>query len=214
MRAAWWKQYHGDWDPEISPLEAFWNRVATTEDRLVVWMGRHSALELAFFLAWTERLGERSYGVIDVTGLQLPYNRPDRSATLLSPAPAVSILPPYQLATLIGSGRQVSDQEKDEARLRWAQLRAENAPFRVVTPEGMVSAPIDYFDPWLIEQATTEWRKVARVIGGAMGANFGPYYQVGDIMLFSRIVALIDQGKLLADGDPSDMHVTRVRLPT
>ncbi len=77
----------------------------------------------------------------------------------------------------------------------------------------MVSAPIDHFDSLLIEHTTTEWRKVARVIGDAMGANSSVYDQVGDIMLFARVVALIDQGKLVADGDPSDMHVTRVRLP-
>ncbi len=103
-RAAWWRQYHGDWDTEVAPLEAFWDRATTTEDRLIVWTSRNSARELSFFLALAERLGERSYDVIDVTGLQLPpYHRSDGSTTML--APAVSILPPYQLATLIGSER-------------------------------------------------------------------------------------------------------------
>jgi hypothetical protein len=52
-RAIWWDQFY-----EASEVEAalgeFWERVATTDDRLVVWFGRHSALELAFFLAWTD----------------------------------------------------------------------------------------------------------------------------------------------------------------
>jgi len=77
----------------------------------------------------------------------------------------------------------------------------------------LVSAPLDHFDPLLMEQVTTEWRKVARVIGGMMGLNSEPYFQVGDMMLLARVIALIGEGKLLADGDPWDMHSCRVRLP-
>jgi hypothetical protein len=40
-----------------------------------------------------------------------------------------------------------------------------------------------------------------------------PYMQVGDVMLRMRIVAMVDEGKLLADGDPWEMQSCRVRLP-
>jgi len=123
---------------------------------------------------------------------------------LSSPLPAVSIMPPYQLASLLGSERQFTAQEAAEARLQWRRLRAENAPFRVVTPAGLASAPIDYFDQLLMERVTSEWRKVARVVGDTMGL---------DIVLLRRVMALIDEGKLLAEGDPWDMHACRVRLP-
>jgi hypothetical protein len=212
-RVTWWTQFHGDWETEAAPLKAFWDRVATTDDRLVVWFSRRSALELAFFLAWADRLEERPYSIIDVTGLRLPSHRPDGSPTLSPPTPAVSVLPQYQLRSLLGTERQVTDQEAEEARRQWRRLRAENAPFRVVTPTGLVSAPLDHFDPLLMEHATTEWRKVARVVGDMMGLNSDPYFQVGDIMLLARVIALIDEGKLLADGDPWDMHSCRVRLP-
>jgi hypothetical protein len=82
-----------------------------------------------------------------------------------------------------------------------------------VTPTGLVSAPVDHFDPLLIEQATTEWQKIARVIGGTLGHNCEPFAQVGDMMLLARVVALIGEGKLLADGDPWDIFSCRVRLP-
>ena len=193
-RVAWWARFHGDWEIEAAPLNAFWERVARTDDRLVVWFGRHSALEMAFFLAWADRLGDRPYSVIDQA-------RP------------VSSMPPYQLASLLGSERQVTAQEAAEARRQWRRLRTENAPFRVVTPEGLASAPARHFDHLLIEQVTGEWSKVARVIGSALGLNSEPYWQVGDLMLLGRVVALIDAGKLLAEGDPSDVHSCRVRLP-
>src|ERR1700694_2291601 len=50
-RAEWWAPFRGDRDIEAD-LKAFWERVSTTDDRLVVWFGRRSASELAFSLAW------------------------------------------------------------------------------------------------------------------------------------------------------------------
>jgi hypothetical protein len=196
-RAAWWARFYDV--PEFEDdFEAFWNRVTTTDDRLVVWFGRHSAQELTFFLAMADRLGDRSYDIVDVTGAR---------------SPAVSIVPTDRLTPLLATERPVTAQERGEARRQWRRLRAENAPFRVVTPAGLVSAPVGHFDPLLIERATPEWRKIARVVGDTMGYNSEPYMQVGDMMLLARVVALVGEGKLLADGDPWDMHSCRVRLP-
>jgi hypothetical protein len=213
VRAVWWKHHFGDWDIEIAPLKAFWERVTTTDDHLVVWISRHSALELSFFLAWTERLGERPYNVIDVTGRRLPI-RPDGLAELGPPISAVSIMPPYQLKAVLGSERELTQQERADARERWLRLKGENAPFRIVTAEGMASAPDDVFDAWILERATSEWRIMARIVGEVLGNNMEPYDQVGDLMLLTRVVALIDKGKLMADGDPWDMRSCRIRLPT
>ena len=75
-RAEWWGQFYDD--PNIeNDLKTFWDRVSTTDDRLVVWFGRHSASELAFFHAWVDRLDDRSYELIDVTGRQVPFRRRD-----------------------------------------------------------------------------------------------------------------------------------------
>ena len=117
------------------------------------------------------------------------------------------------MASLLGSEQQVTAQQAAEARRQWRRLKTENAPFRVVTPAGLVSAPVDHFDHLLMERVTSEWRKVARVIGDTMGLSPGAYYQVGDMMLLARVMALIGEGKLLAEGDPWDMHACRVRLP-
>jgi len=211
-RAAWWLQFY-EWVEVEDALRTFWDRVDTTEDRLVVWFGRHSARELAFLLAWADRLGERPYHVVDVTGQRLPFGRRDGSVALTQPAQAVSIVPADGLRTLLGSERPVTAQESAESRRHWGRLRGDNAPFRVITPAGLVSAPIDHFDPLLLEQATPQWQMIARVVGNTMGLNSEPYFQVGDLMLLTRVVALVGEGKLLADGDPWDMRSCRVRLP-
>ena len=210
-RAIWWDQFYEAPETEAA-LGEFWERVATTDDRLVVWFGRHSARELAFFLAWADRLGKRPYQIIDVTGRRLPFRGPDGATALSQPVQAVSIVPPDALRSLMGTEQPITSQARDESRQCWRRLRRENAPFRVVAEAGLVSASVDYFDPLLLEQATAEWEKVARLIGNTMGYNWEPYIQVGDLMLQARVVALVDAGKLLADGDPWDMSC-RIRLP-
>jgi len=210
-RASWWAEFYDDMQVD-GALQAFWERVASFEGRLVVWFGRHSASELAFFLAWADRLGERPYHIVDVTGRRLPFRTQDGSVILSKPGQLVALLPPDALRSLLGEERPVTAQERDEWRQHWRRLRSENAAFRIVTEAGLVSTSIDHFDPLLLAEATSEWRKVARVVGGTMGHNSEPYYQVGDLMLLTRIVALVDEGKLLAEGDPWDMS-SRVRLP-
>jgi hypothetical protein len=198
VRLEWWRPFEEDL-AIFSQISVFWNRVATTDERLVVWFGRHSATELAFFLALADKLGDRPYDIVDVTGRETPS--------------VVSIVPEQRLRMLLDSERRVTPEERSDARRQWRRLKAENAPFRVVSDAGLVSAPIDYFDSWLLERATTEWRRAARIVGDAMGYNMEPYIQVGDLMLLTRIVALVEQGRLEAEGDPWDLQTCRLRLP-
>src|SRR6266699_4452765 len=71
VRATWWARFYEASEVDAT-LRRFWDRVDTTDDRLVVWFSRHSACELAFFLAWADRLGDSAYSNIDVTGRRLP----------------------------------------------------------------------------------------------------------------------------------------------
>jgi hypothetical protein len=213
VRAAWWAEIYDESEIEIARNKAFWDRVAIADEQLVVWFGRHSALELAFFLAWADRLGERSYRIIDVTGLCLEFRLPDGSLRVTPPTSAVGTVPSSGLQKLLGSEREVIAHERAEACRHWRRLKEENAAFRVVSAAGLVSAPVDHFDPLLMAEATKEWRKVARIIGDTMGHNCEPYFQVGDLMLRARIVALIEAGELVADGNPWDVQSCRVRLP-
>lgn len=130
-------------------------------------------MELAFFLRVADRLGERPYDIVDVTERHTPS--------------VVSIIPDEGLRVLLGSECPISVAERDEARRQWRRLKAENAPFRIVSEAGLISVPIDYFDPLLLERATTDWRKSARIVGDAMGYNMKPYLQVGDLMLLTRM---------------------------
>lgn len=211
-RAAWWNDDDEEW-PFEAILNEFWDRIFNAQDKIVVWFARYSATELAFFLNWIDRLGDRQYEVIDVTGLTFPTTMRDSILSITEPAAAMSHLVPRSLATLVGTERALSENEKEEARLRWRYLKKENARFRIVSEDGLVSAPETYFDQSLIDSASGDWQKLARLIGDAMNKNWKPYIQVYDRMLLSRAVVLVGEGKLLADGDPWDMRNCRIRLP-
>lgn len=195
-RAAWWAPYYADEDFEH--IGAFWDRLTTSKERLVLWFSRNSAREFACFLACVDRLGNRPYAIIDATRPRPGY---------------VSIMQPSLLASLAGSARIPNEGEKERFREHWRRLKRENAPFRIVSPQGLVSAPADYFDSFILRRVPPAGERIARIIMEVLGIDSDPYHQVGDIMLLARVVALIESGKLVADGDPWDMHSTRIRLP-
>lgn len=211
-RVDWWRQFYEASERE-DKLRAFWERVTTTDDRLVVWYGRHCAQELAFFLALSDRLGDRPYEVIDVAGHQWYYTQPDGTTALGVPTTKVGTIQPERLRSFLGTERQPAAAEREAAFGRWRQLKSENAPFRVVTDAGLASAPVDHFDHLIVAQATTEWRSIARVVHFTMGEVMEPYDQVGSVMLHMRVIALVESGELEAQGNPGDMHAGRVRLP-
>lgn len=208
-RAEWWAPFYDDRDIE-GELTSFWDAIAAS-NRLIIWFGRHRASELAFSLAWADRLGERTYDIVDVTGLQFPISRPHDAASLNPPVQSVAEMHPDKLKSLLGSERPATGESKKRCRQEWLRLKVENAPFRIVTAGGLISAPANHFDPIILERVSKEWKRIARVVGEAMA--YQPYMQVGDLMLLMRVVALVHEGKILADGDPWDMRSSSVRLP-
>ncbi len=212
MREAWWAQVLDEPIAGIS-LAAFRDRIADIDDHPVIWFGRHSAMELAFYLAWVDRLGDRPYDVVDVTGLELPFTLADGSGGMRPPAQAAWVVSSDGFESLLDHRRPITPAEREAAGRRWRELKQENAPFRIIAETGLVSAPIHYFDSLILEQAATKWHKVDYVIACTMGNNCEPYWQVGSHMLLTRVVALVSQGRLIADGDPWEMRSCRVRLP-
>src|SRR5258708_3738620 len=145
-RATWWAQFSYKASEAEARFRQFWARVSSADDRLVVWFSRYSASELAFFLAWTERLGGGAHDVIDVAGRQLPIRRRDGSPALSRPIKRVSTMQPETVRSLLGTERPITAEEKDKSRRDWQRLRTENAPFRIVTEAGLTSTSVDHFD--------------------------------------------------------------------
>jgi hypothetical protein len=127
------------------------------------------------------------------------------------PAQSVSLLQPVALQTLFGKEQPLTAQERQTSKQEWRRLRSENAPFRIVTEAGLISTSLDYFDPLLLAQTTAAWQSISRIIVATISLNSERYLQVGDVMLRARVAALIDQGTLVADGDPWNLS-SSIRL--
>lgn len=174
---------------EIEPeVRAFWDELESTDAHIVLWFGRMAADELALYLAISDRLAGRDYSVVDVTALKGMER--------------VSTVQPEILTSLLGAQQRPDSKERQRAADCWRTLRSEDAPFRVVTPEGLVSAPAEHFDAALLAQVPSDWREVSRVVAYTMVLNFGPYRQVGSLMLTARLAALAESGRVELAGHP------------
>ena len=103
----------------------------------------------------------------------------------------------------------LSASERQHYRRSWRRLRRENAPFRVLEGDAVMSASIEIYDDMLLSCVTADWCRAAFVIGEAMARSLG---QVGDLVLFGRLRKLIDTGKLDARGDLRTIRGSEVRL--
>ena len=94
----------------------------------------------------------------------------------------------------------------------WARLQEENAPFRIVTPDGLASAAEDVFDPMILSHVTKDWQPAVRVAGNILGQRFNePYFQCGDIVLWKRLRALVNAGAVEGRGNMVAMRGSEVR---
>ena len=202
-RITWWNRIW-DFDDQGPRIAAFWQRLANPDETVVVWTGRGSAREHCFLLAVAHALRGQAFSLIDVTGMGMGADEPSWRGRLGTQVPNV-------LRGLIGTERGVGEAEQAALAARWEGLQRENAPFRVATEQGVVSVPDDYFDDDLLAEASEQPTRAARVIGGALGRGRA-YMQVGDVMLLVRLVALVEAGRLVADGDPWNMRECFVRL--
>lgn len=202
-RIGWWGQYWEELRDQTPRLAAFWSRLDGLE-RVVVWAGRARASEHCFLLAVAQVLPGRGFGLIAC----------EAGSAGVDPESAgcVAFQRPEVLRGLIGTERWVGPEEQAAMSVRWDALRQENAPFRVVRKGAVVSVGKEYFDAVLLAEARREPLRAARVVGGAMGREPAEM-QVGDRMLTARLVALVEAGRLMADGDPWDLRTCRVWLP-
>ena len=131
---------------------AFWHEALRGDVRKVAWMSRRSAPEYCAFLEWLWRLGEQPCEVIDLTDMPVGSRR---RVFLLG------LLDAEEIADNRLWDRAVSLAAAARERYHglWRQLRAENAPLRVVDGGGLRSAPITFFDQQLLSFAKPSWQR-------------------------------------------------------
>lgn len=208
VRAEWWDNI-ADW-PYYDAISAFWRDLAAGPP-LVVWFGRSYARDQCLYLALSDRLPDRIVGIGDVSTISVQYEWVDGTTIDIPPPKNVHGVPGDVLSSLTSLTVRPDPVEIAANAQRWRELKAENAPFRVVSDGALVSKPATYFDNIILEAAASEWRRTIRVIADALGDVRDAFHFVNDQVLLSRLVTLVESGALEADGDPWIMDESRIR---
>jgi hypothetical protein len=217
LRSTWVEDILGytGWEAVTAESDEFWQEALSPRGKKVVWVSRRSASEYSGFLEFLWRLGDAPCELIDLTDTVVKGTAAN-GATPLHPAISLGVLPPYQIREnrLFDQAQALSTTKRDRYRQEWAGLREENAPFRILTGNGLASAPITDFDQVLLSHAGPNWKKAALIVGKGLRDFWDArLIQSGDLELAARIRALADDGRLEARGDLFDLRNSEVRLP-
>jgi hypothetical protein len=184
-----------EWDWLPVDTRAFWSRAALPATRRVVWMTRNSAREFAGFLACMHRFASEAFTIVDGT-----YHR---VRVQQGSDPGVDSLMGFgelgieRMQSLLDSEQPLDPAMAAAYSDRWAELRSERALLRVVAGEGIASVPIGFFDRSLLAASAAEWRRAIRIVATTMFSRVnGRLHAVDDMLLCSRILVLIESGRL------------------
>lgn len=73
---------------------------------------------------------------------------------------------------------------------------------------------LNEIDEVLLSNATSQWRKVAMIVGMTMGELSIRTIEIPDIFYSQRIRKLVEDGSLESQGNLQRMRYSEVRLPT
>jgi Protein of unknown function/Domain of unknown function (DUF1835) len=216
LRAMWVEEELGysDWEDAVAGTTEFW-REAVASGRKIAWISRRSTLEYAGFLEWLWRLGDGACEVADLTDVEVVGHGEDGRSTPPRLALSLALLPTDQILDnrLLDRVQLLAPEVRRRYRDMWAGLRAENAPLRVISSHGLVSAPITFFDLALLSCATGKWQSIARIVGEALANEMeDALLQTGDLLLCARVRALVESGRLESRGDLHDVQRCEIRL--
>jgi len=77
---------------------------------------------------------------------------------------------------------------------------------------GLSPEQLELIDTALLAQVSTDWRKVARIVGTAMLSMPSRPKGVPDVFFAKRVVLLVEAGRLESQGDLRRMGFSEVRL--
>ena len=158
--------------------------------RKVAWFSRRSAVEYSGFLEWLWCLDRQPCDVIDLTEVRVTDPTQNTAPVKTRLALSLGLLTARQIldSGLIDHPEMLTAEARGRYREIWHRLRTENAPLRVLSAEGLVSAPITFFDELLLNCAADRWQRTARIVGEVLANELSAsILQTGDLVLFSRV---------------------------
>lgn len=213
VRRAYIENAWGYADEEFDrQIKDFWERSLTPDGRRVVWFSRRQPREYCNFLEWLRRNRDQSFEYVDLTDSYV--TAPSGRRTQVG---CVSLVRESEFISeaFWDRARPATTEDLSTWRSLWDRLHEENAVMRVVTSEGLVSAPLDYFDDELLSHINIRWVQARRVVGGVMADMLrdGGVFQTSDLMLRCRVQDLVDTGVVETKGVANISMQTWLRRP-
>ncbi len=196
MRGRWTEEMLGysGWEENLEDSLPVLTASAEARVPPIAWIAPDDARCVAGFLWWLSHQGDRDCLVLEV--------------------PNLSLLGPEELLAYLDKAQPLTAEKRAEWLAVWARLKAENAPLRVLSDQGLISAPIEYFDAALLNHATPEWQPMSLIVATVLTEfHDSGRYQAGDLVLVARLATLAEAGTLEWRGDPSVMPGCSLRLP-
>jgi hypothetical protein len=183
---------YDDWYLDVTDAFAPWRAMIARidearADAVVIWSG-DNASEATFLAMACWWLG----------------NRPERVMR-------VAIHTPAELADLLASARELTDTERAVLAADFLRIRGETGLLRRWEEGKILGAPMDRYDPLLLECCGTRWTSAARVVGTAMSRCDG-HNRMSDLFFSSRLQLLIDTGRIETAGSRDRLREYAVRL--
>jgi hypothetical protein len=203
-----------EWNWPIEEADHFWEAALSHPARRVVWVSRRVVWEYTGFLEFVRRAGDKPYDVVDLT--DIPASRSGCSNDWSLRPMSLSCLhnQPEKVLGFLVHAMPLTAAEHDNYHALWERLRLENAPLRVLTDEGMASAPLSYFDDLLVSCTIADWRKVARVLAEALVESWeGGFLNASDVVFAAPVRVLAAAGRVERRGDLFRIRHSEIRLP-
>lgn len=197
-----------DWEVFPDKLDGFCNTLKLQGNKIICWACPYSVYELCGFDQCIDQTVGNLYYIDTTVAAKFERGGNDDEGF----PPRLAHISPEIAAHLIGTDLPVSKILQADHLNKWQQLRAENAPLRIIGPQGVQSVSLSHFDPLLLAFSDTQWQSARWVITqAAVEANSDNFFRVDMMILTGRLRALVRQGLLVADQDIMAPEV-RVRL--
>jgi len=187
-----------------------WEAALSTPGRRIAWVSRRMPHEYCGFLEWLWRLGDEPCEIVDLHNVKFDWHLRDGTVRG-QPVPSLgSILPEHVRDNAFWDlGQPLAGARRRRYQESWSKLRREKAPLRVLKGGALLSAPISYYDDFILSHTKTGFLKVARILGSSFG--LGPHYRACLYLFHGRIHKLVDAGILEAEGNIAQMRFSEVR---
>ena len=187
-----------------------WDMALSSDTRRVAWVSRRRAHEYCGFLEWLWRLGDEPCDIVDLHDVEFDRHRRDGTVERNGVECLAALFAEEIFRdTLWDLAKPLSSDRRGHYRDIWEKLRTENAPFRVLKDEELVSAPMSHYDGIIWGHTGDKLRKVAWVIRGPKEPASA--YEACEYIYHGRLRHLVATGALEAYGDIAKPGYSEVR---